>query len=138
MARPLGSEPGGILGREALLEEHGEAVEFDLIARGLRLRQLGTDVLSWRDLLAIIRWLPTDSALLRSMNPDADRWKLSQYLLADMTESLRWLMWSKTSDGQQGRNRPQPITRPGMKPDRERLGTATAIDQMNTFLEWGG
>ncbi|WP_054815426.1 DUF5361 domain-containing protein [Nocardia arizonensis] len=100
------------------------------------MRQLGTDVLGWRDLKAIVTWLPADSALLRSMNPDGSRWQLSQYLLADMTESLRWLVWSKTSDAQHGRNRPEPIQRPGMKSDRERIGTATAIDQMNDFLAW--
>ncbi|WP_324188420.1 DUF5361 domain-containing protein [Nocardia higoensis] len=137
MARPFGSQPGGILGLDALLEEHGEAVEFDLIALGLRLRQLGTDVLSWRDLLAIIRWLPAESALLRSMDPVGSRWQVSQHLLAEMTDSLRWLVWAKTPDAQQGRNRPEPIARPGKKTDRERVGTATAIDQMNTFLEWG-
>ncbi|WP_198654481.1 DUF5361 domain-containing protein [Nocardia aurea] len=71
------------------------------------------------------------------MDPDNSRWQLSHHLLADITESLRWLVWSKTPDAQQGRNRPQPITRPGVKSDREHIGTATGVDQMNTFLDWG-
>ncbi|MGV9676206.1 DUF5361 domain-containing protein [Nocardia sp. NPDC003482] len=136
MAVPLGGRPGGILSLDALLEEHGEAIEYDLITLGLRLSQLGEASLSWRDLRAIVRWLPADSALSRAANPEEHRWQLTQQLLADMTESLRWLVWSKTEDGARGRNMPDRIPRPGVRSHRERIGTAVDIDRMNDFLDW--
>ncbi|QIS16577.1 DUF5361 domain-containing protein [Nocardia arthritidis] len=109
-----------------------------MITLGLRLRQLGSEVLNWQDLNAIVRGLPADSALLRAMHPEAYRWQLTQHLLADMTDSLRWLVWAKSADAQHGRSMPEPVQRPGVKSDRERYGVgATGIDQMNEFLDWG-
>ncbi|MGW4634340.1 DUF5361 domain-containing protein [Nocardia sp. NPDC004415] len=138
MACALGAEPGGILGLDALLEEHGEAIEYDLIALGLRLRLLGTDALGWADLRVIVKHLPLDSALLRTMYPEESRWRTAEHLLADVSDSLRWLVWARTDDGRRGRNRPEPIQRPGRQSDRERVGTATQLDQMNEFLGWNG
>ncbi|WP_431953980.1 DUF5361 domain-containing protein [Nocardia lijiangensis] len=137
MARALGAEPGGILGLDALVQEHGEAIEYDLIGLGLRLRLLGTEALTWADLKAIVRHLPLESALLRVMYPDAHQWQVGQHLLAEVADSLRWLMWAKTDDGRRGRNRPDLIPRPGVKSRREKVGTATELGQMNEFLGWG-
>ncbi|MEU2256170.1 DUF5361 domain-containing protein [Nocardia xishanensis] len=84
----------------------------------------------------IVKCLPIDSALFRTMYPDHHRWQLNQHLLADVADSLRWMVWSKSEDAQQGRGRPEPIQRPGVKSNRERVGTAVGIDQMNRFLDW--
>ncbi|MFC9967856.1 DUF5361 domain-containing protein [Nocardia sp. JW2] len=97
---------------------------------------LGTDVLGWADLRAIVKHLPIESALLRTMYPESSRWQVAEHLLADVSDSLRWLVWARTDDGRRGRNRPEPIQRPGVKSDRERLGTATQLEQMNEFLGW--
>lgn len=137
MAQAFGAEPGGILGLDALVQEHGEAIEYDLIGLGLRLRMLGTELLTWADLKAIVRYLPLESALIRVIHPDAHQWQVSQHLLAEAVDALRWLMWAKTDDGRRGRNRPDLIQRPGAKSRRERVGTATELDQMNEFLGWG-
>ncbi|MGW4364621.1 DUF5361 domain-containing protein [Nocardia takedensis] len=107
-----------------------------MISLGLRLRQLGTEELSWRDLKVIVRSLPGDSALLRTMYPEDFRWQLDQHLLADIADSLRWLVWSKSEDARQGRGRPEPIQRPGVKSNRERLGTAVDIGEIHSFLNW--
>ncbi|MFD4443425.1 DUF5361 domain-containing protein [Nocardia sp. NPDC058519] len=136
MASSFGSRPGGILSLDALLEEQCEALEFDLISLGLRLRSLGSEGFSWRDLKVVVKHLPADSALIRSMHPDTHRWQLDQHLMADMADSLRWLVWARSEDARHGRNRPTPIQRPGVKSDRERIGTAIGIDQMNRFLDW--
>ncbi|WP_216395533.1 DUF5361 domain-containing protein [Arcanobacterium phocae] len=45
-------------------------------------------------------------------------WQDTEYLLAVVIDQLNWLIWSKTADGQKGRNRPEPIPRPGVKPDQ--------------------
>lgn len=136
MARALGDQPGGILSLDALIEEHSEAIEYDLITHGLRLRQLGEQSLSWVDLKAIVKFLPPESALMRTLQPDAHKWQLDQFLLAEMTDCLRWLVWSKTDDAKNGRNRPEQITRPGLESNRERVGTAMGVDRMNDFLGW--
>ncbi|MEV0356368.1 DUF5361 domain-containing protein [Nocardia sp. NPDC050697] len=109
-----------------------------MITLGLRLRQLGTDDLSWRDLKVVVQGLPVGSALFRATHPDQHRWQLTEHLLADVADSLRWLVWAKSDDAQHGRGRPQPIRRPGVQDNRERVGTAVGIDQMNGFLNWSG
>lgn len=136
MADPLGREPGGILSLASLLEEQSEAIEYDLIRLGLRLRNLGSDALTWRDLKVIVRCSPLDSALTRAKYPVEQQWQLSQQLLADMADSLRWLVWSKTTDAQHGRNRPDPIERPGVKSNKERIGSTASTEQLNSLLGW--
>ncbi|MBF6296287.1 hypothetical protein IU459_01865 [Nocardia amamiensis] len=107
-----------------------------MIALGLRLRQLGSEELSWRDLKAIVRLAPVDSALSRAMRPDDYRWQLNEHLLASMADSLRWLVWSKTTAAQQNRDRPEPIPRPGLKSTTERIGTSVGVGELNRFLGW--
>ncbi|WP_166655849.1 DUF5361 domain-containing protein [Nocardia ignorata] len=137
MAAALGGKPGGILSLDALLEEYAEAIEYDLIALGLRLRNLGTDDLSWGDLKAVVSCSPRTSALFRVRNPHEYEWHLDRMLLADMSDSLRWLVWAKSSDAQHGRNRPEPIPRPGVTRTRERIGDSTSIAGANEMLGWG-
>jgi hypothetical protein len=104
---------------------------------GLRLRQLGTDTLNWGDLKAIVSCSPRSSALHRVRNSGEHEWHLDRLLLADMADSLRWLVWAKSSDAQQGRNRPEPIPRPGVKSTVERIGSSTSIGSVNELLGWG-
>ncbi|MCM6777274.1 DUF5361 domain-containing protein [Nocardia sp. CDC159] len=136
MADAFGSGPGGILSLAALIEEHSEAIEYDLIGLGLRLRQLGTEQLNWRDLKVVVTCSSPDSATARARYPEEHRWQLCPMLLADMADSLRWLVWAKTPDARYGRNRPDPIPRPGVKAATERIGTAASQEEMNDFLGW--
>lgn len=128
---------GGILSLAALIDAYPQAVKADLIDRGLRLRDLGTDALTWDDLNAIVDTLAVrpESALYRTLMPDW-AWGLSEMLIADVADTLRRLWWAKTRDGQKGRNPPKPIPRPGIaKP--ERIGDApVSIADMNDFLGW--
>lgn len=139
MEGALGRRAGGILSLAALIEEHPQALKSDLIDRGLRLRDLcAVDDFNWDDLSAIVYRLQGDqeSALYRAMNPDW-MWGLPEMLLASTADTLRWLQWAKTSDGQKGRNQPRPIPRPGVKDDREHIGDApVSVAAMNEFLGW--
>ncbi|MBP2211082.1 hypothetical protein JOJ87_001426 [Rhodococcus ruber] len=137
MGRELGSRPGGILGLLALLEEHSEAVEYDLIRMGLRLDWLGTDDLTWRDLHVLVRQSGPDSALVRALNPDS-RWDLHALLLAEAVDTLHDLRWMKTKDGHKNRNRPKPIPRPGVEipEDEQVIGEAIEMDDLDTLLGW--
>lgn len=53
-----------------------------------------------------------ESWTYRALNPDWE-WGLANQLMADQADSLRWLVWAKTEDGQKNRHLPAPITRPG-------------------------
>ncbi|MFE6863634.1 DUF5361 domain-containing protein [Nocardia sp. NPDC057668] len=78
-----------------------------------------------------------DSALGRQTHPDQSQWQLTQMLMADMADSLRWLVWSKTEEAQQNRNRPEPIPRPGLKASAERIGSAVSTAELDNLLGWG-
>lgn len=113
MAEGCRCDGGGIFGLVDLIDEHPEEVEYDLISHGLRLRQLGTDVLSWRDLFIIVRQQPERSALARVMDPEGSAWGLSEQLLAAIADASHVRVWQagagKKSD------RPKPIPRPGVE-----------------------
>ena len=130
-------EPGGIAGLVLLLEEHGPAVEFDLIRLGLRLRDLGSEAFSWRDLLVIVQNGGPDTALARTMRPDEAPWGLSEHLLAVIADAVISGNWMQSKDGQRNRNRPKPIQRPGVVPDKKKFGgQAESIDTIRDWLGW--
>lgn len=135
MAEGLGRGPGGIRGLVQLIEEHGESVEYDLIRHGLRLAQLETGELSWRDLWVIVRHMPPhESALWRVMNPDDAPWNMDTFLQAEMVDTLRLLVWQKTKDGQKGRGRPKPIPRPGHRPKKFGGGGGMSLAEADAWL----
>lgn len=131
-------EPGGIAGLVQILEDHGPAIEYDLIKLGLRLRQLGTDLLSWRDLLVIVQHSGHDTSLNVSMHPDAAPWKLGEHLLAVIADAVIAGNWMQSKDGQKNRNRPKPIPRPGVEPESKKFGgRAESMDSIREWLGWG-
>lgn len=110
-----------------VIEEHGAALEYDLIGigDGLRLRDCPSEEFNWRDLLVIVKHSDDTTKLWASRNPKYAGWTLSTRLLAIIANALRWLVWAKTKDGSSNRNRPVPIgpdmgsdtqSRPGLKP----------------------
>jgi Family of unknown function (DUF5361) len=106
---------------------------------GLRLDWLGSEALSWRDLLVIFRMAEPPSRIFSAVHGDDAQWGLPEQLLASMADDLSWLVWAKTEDGQKNRNRPDRIPRPGVKPnkDRKQIGSAPLpIDQMAEWLGW--
>ncbi|MFD4438984.1 DUF5361 domain-containing protein [Nocardia sp. NPDC058519] len=136
MGRAFGDLAGGILGLDALIQQHGGAIESDLIDRGLRLRQLGTDDLTWGDLCAIVTHRLPSSALSRALKPADWAWQLPELLMADIADSLRWLRWAKSTSARSGRP-PKPIPRPGVDSGVEKIGTQPIpIADMAKFLGW--
>ena len=137
MAGRVGPVVGGTLSLRALIEEHSEAVEYELITHGLRLRWLGSDGFNWRDLLVIVRHSPSSSALFRSIHgQEESEWTLGNHLLAGIADSAAWLVWSKTEDASKKRNRPKPIPRPGVTDEsKKKIGSSTLpIDAMREWL----
>lgn len=120
-----------------LIEAYPNEIKSDLIDRGLRLRDLClTDDLNWDDLRAIVCCARPESALSRAIRGEDWPWQLQEMLLADVADSLHWLVWAKTKAAQKNRNQPKPIPRPGVaKP--ERIGDQpVSIADMNEFLGW--
>lgn len=99
---------------------------------GLRLDQLGTKRLSWRDLWLIVEHSPRSSALARAtLGPDVI-WGLHEHLLAGIADELRWLHWAKTKDAGKAKNpAPARIPRPGVRSDAKklRIGEAMTIEE---------
>lgn len=108
---------------------------FDLIALGLRLRHLGTDALTWADLLTIVQQSDRSTALYRAMNPEDHQWDLATLLLAEIGDALNVANWQR--GGGKKRDYPKPYPRPGVEPDSVTYGKgAIPIDEMADFLGW--
>lgn len=135
MAERLEHQPGGILGLLRLLTEHEEAVEYDLITLGLRMGDLGTRRLSWRDLWVIVRQSPRGSALARSIHGQRAAWTQETYLLADIFDVLAASNWQR--GGGKG-PKPKPFPRPKRDGDKtvQRFGSgALPIDQLDAWFK---
>lgn len=138
MAGRVGPVVGGTLSLHALIEEHSEALEYELIVHGLRLRWLGSEGFNWRDLLVVVRHSPEQSALFRAVHGvEESEWSLTNHLLAGLADSAAWLVWSKTEDASKKRNRPKPIPRPGVEDDsKKKIGRS--VLPASEMLDWLG
>lgn len=67
--------------------------------------------LSFDDVYVLAVNCKPGSPLAVALNPQAS-WTALDYWLCSIEYSLRWLVWSKTKDGEKGRKRPKPIKPP--------------------------
>lgn len=134
MAEGIGGHPGGILGLLDLLDDpvKKRALERDLIAVGLRLRNVGSEEFDWRDLIVFVREADQDSAIYRAFNPDW-MWTHEAMLLADVVDTLSLLAWMQSEDGRKKVNRPKPIPRPGTR-DRKVKGKPLPMNQVRAKM----
>lgn len=107
----------------------------------MRLRQLGSPELSWRDLLVIVREAPRDSPISRAVAPELSAWGLPEELLAQIVHAVQVLAWQGTEDAQKRRTGtyPRPIPRPGLPADEsretKRLGSGPVpIHELEMFI----
>ena len=124
-----GYEPGKIRGVLRVLREHPDEVEYELIRLGLRLRWLGSPLLTLRDLILIVSLAPRDSPLLRALNPDTG-WDLHAHLLAVIFDSLNAANWQRAGGKQS--TKPKPLARPGQsagESDRARGRTDLTVPE---------
>lgn len=106
-----------------LIEDHGEALEADLLAAGWRLRDIPSDRFDWHDLLVFVRHISVNSRLFTKIRPKEAGWDLPTLLLAEAVDQLRWLHWAKTEAAANGGDPPAPIPRPGVAPQEKRPGS---------------
>jgi len=126
---------GGIGGLASLLREHGEAIEYDLIRCGLRLSWLGTEALSWRDLLVLVRQCGPDTAFWRA-DPQRAVQTVEVDLLRSIQHATRLLVWQNTKDGAAGRNQPEPFRFPWESVRDEYAGDVMPLDELKSRLGW--
>lgn len=107
-------------------------MEYELIRLDLRLRWLGTPLLTVRDLVLVVSMAPPDSPLTLTIAPDA-RWSLQAHLLALAVDALSAANWQRS--GGKGSRRPEPIPRPGVAPaNRQTSGLVMDTDTYRRML----
>lgn len=74
-----------------------------MIGLGLRLRDWPTGGVTWRDLAAILRHLPSDSSYKRAKVPGRPKPEDQVWLLRNVEHTLRVLAWQNTKQEE-----PQP------------------------------
>lgn len=135
MGRGVGRHRGGIASLVELLSEHGEAIEFDLLSMGLRLSDLGSRLLTWRDLRVIVGNLSRGSALSRAINGDGDHWGIAEHLLASIADTLSLLGWAA---GLFRGPKPRPYQRPGVDDGSSSFGSgAIPISDFDAWWDSG-
>jgi hypothetical protein len=91
-------------------------------------RTLGTEDLSWERLGRFLRQLPADAATWRSVNgTEGTTWTLDRQLAAATIDALRIANWQR--GGGKKKDRPKPISRPGVGTDTVTTGDASQVTQ---------
>ena len=144
MDRGQQHQRGGIAGLSAILEDHGRALNFDLLNRlGISLYDIPGRI-SWDDVRDFVSYLDASSALVSEMNPELAGWQGDQktpMLLAHIADTLSGLQYSyalcHTKKGAQKPKPPSPIPRPGVETpeSREKHWGGDAIP-MSQFADW--
>src|SRR5690606_16392944 len=86
----------GICGLLELLDEHGEAVEADLLRYyGVDILDLGHRRLTWGRLRRLLERLPRESNLVRETVGERAAWGDSEHLLAMAVDMLHVANWQR-------------------------------------------
>jgi len=105
---------------------------------GIRLEDMYTGRESIRHVAVCVWYLPSDCALARELNGDDIEWDLTNQLLAAQVDVLAIANWQRA--GGKRKDKPKPVERPGMRPDRTTYGgskdDALPLDQMADWLGW--
>ena len=99
---------GGIVGLLSIVMAHHMAVEGELIRRGLRLRDVGSDRCTWSDLRAMIYTAEPGSYLAAVLGAP---WAATEYMLANVVDLLNAGNWQRGGDRRV--RKPKPMPRPG-------------------------
>lgn len=142
MERGVRDRPGEIVALADLIGEHGEAIEFDLLGLGYRLRWLDnpTQDFNWRDLWVLVRHLGPQSALHVAVHGrEESEWTLANHLLALIVDNTALNVWMKTEGAQKkpAKGRPKPVPRPGVEDDSKRT-IAGEVLPAEEMLDWLG
>jgi hypothetical protein len=94
LPQALRAGAGGIRGLRQLIRRHGKALEADLRREyGVRLRDLYTGSLTWRELASYVLGLSPTSATRTALNGGTTEPTGEQVLLADLFDAVVTLDW---------------------------------------------
>jgi hypothetical protein len=111
VAEGLGGGAGGIRGLLRLLDEHAEAIEYDLLVHGYRLAEV-TKTFSWRDLLVLVRrWSATPGTASGEAMQGHEIWTREAELAAAVVDAIEMGNWQR--QGVKYAPKPKPVKRPG-------------------------
>ena len=77
-----------------------------------------------------VAYLPPDGAVAFEQNGEKVVWDIDRQINADIANSLRWLVWAKTKDGQKNRNRPRMIEQPKESKEKLRVYDIETMDEV--------
>ena len=131
-------DAGGIASLAEIIEEHGKALNYDLMtSTRWTLADVGGE-LPWSALSAFVAYLPPGSALARSTGDDAT-WTRDQMLLALICDELAVANWLTVCRGQKKSKwpkRPKPIPRPGVEKQDEGKRIGKDPIPVSDFDKW--
>jgi hypothetical protein len=153
VAGARGDGAGGIRGLVGLIEEHGEAIDFDLRQFcHVRLGDVVAGRVTLREFGSLLRHMPADGTAQwrharrnpapgrKGVEPPDDWWTPERDLLAGIADGISVLIWLQTKDAREGRNHPKPIPRPGVRKDAppKRLDPEAAMARLAAIGPSGG
>lgn len=114
------------------MDERPDELRADLQeVYGLNLDGMGRDYTTLHA-AALVSQLPEGSRVARAYDPDAI-WTTDRVLAACVANAINWIVWSKTKDGQRGRNKPGLI---GPRPrDKEKHIRGIAMEPERLMAE---
>lgn len=102
---------------------------------GRRLEDLGSESLTWRDLLVIVKHSGPSSALARALQPELAAWASGQVLadlLATAVDLLAGANWQR--QGKKSAPKPKRVKRPGVENGDKKYGRAPI--PVKDFDDW--
>lgn len=120
MARRIVGRRGGILGLLDLVDEHKEAIEYELLVIGRHLSDLGSPELTWRDLYVLVRrWQMTPGNAFAAAVHGSEVPSWTEQVLAVVVDLLNGIAFIlKRGKGQ----RPKRLPRWWEKRKQQRFG----------------
>jgi hypothetical protein len=110
------------------------------------LRDLGTERLTWDELLAFVQYAPEDSAIVRAqgVEPDPDAWITPEIqMLREIHHAITVLAWQRTDAAAATPPRDYPERIPLTEAEREAAEQKAAptyeslpVEEMADFLGW--
>lgn len=133
MGRCVRRECGGIERCLILLAEHPEAVAYEVMTAGMRLRDLGSETLTWSDLATLLYYPRERGPLYRAVLGDRAEWDHHAQLLATIIDMLAGANWQRSGGKEQ--DRPEPYPRPGVPGYSHAISEPVADDDAYTIEE---
>lgn len=139
----LGHLRGGIAGLLRVIDEHGGALEYDLMTRcGATLDDVPARI-PWTALRSFVTHLDASSALVKEQDPDIAGWQGTDrvpMLLADAIDAINVFRWqfecANTPKKKRRPKRPEPYPRPGVGKGDDGQKVGRDPIPVSEFDEW--